>query len=201
MLRETILRTNLAGAFERINSHGLNRLSAIIEDTYGGLVVGRVSNRLLVETTTAAVKYHRWTGSTDNNSRVGVGYYCNEACYNTNFTHELCHNLVWQMGRPDSVFDDYLDMADEEEKLCWQFAIELCNISGLPLSKDVIDISTKYWNHVLGLRDPSRMGENSGSGPDSVLTQIGQQERCLFGFSHVFDDQFLWQDDIPKLMG
>ena len=200
MFKETLLRSNLVGAFERINSHGLNRLSAIIEDTYGGLVDGRVSNQLLVETTTSAVKNHRWTGSTDNNSLVGVGYYCNEAVYNTNFTHELCHNLVWQMGRPASIFEDYVDMADEEEKLCWQFAIDLCSISGLPISKDVIDISTKYWNYVLGLRDPSRMGENNDLDLDSVLTQIGQQERYLFGFSHVFDDQFFWQDDIPKLI-
>jgi hypothetical protein len=200
MLKETVLRSNLIGSFERINCRGLNRLTAIIEDTYGGLVVGRVSNGLLVETTTAAVKNHRWTGSTDNSSRVGIGYYCSEAVYNTNFAHELCHNMVWQMGRPDSMFEDYVDMADEEEKLCWQFAIELCSISGLSLSKDVVDISTKYWNYVLGLRDPSRMCQNSGLGPDNVLTQIGQQERSLFGFSHIFDDQFFWQDDVPKLM-
>ena len=131
MYTESVLRTNLVGSFVRIDDHGLGKLTSIIGDTYGGLVKGVVTNQLLVETTSAAVKNDRWTGSTNPNghtrqkNRIGVGYYSDDAVYNTNFTHELCHNMVWQMGRPNYVYEDYVEMATEEERMCWQFSIEL----------------------------------------------------------------------------
>ena len=96
------------------------------------------------------------------------------------------------------MYEDYVEMATEEERMCWQFSIELCRMISRPFSQQVLEISDRYWDCVQNMLLLQNTDQSAGF--IEILTQIGQDERQNFGYSAILGDKFYWDNDEPKLM-
>lgn len=203
MIKEGRLRTILTDAMRGASSSDLGALNSVIAATYDGLITPSITRERLVETTLRAARSNRWTGSMskidgdDLKGRVGIGYYQSESYYFTHFLHELCHNLVEQLGRPSSYFDSYYVMANEEELMCWEFADVASQLMILPFDKHIQDVSSRYWTISQAL-----LSDISAQDQDvffDALVSLGKLEKEIYGFSMTLGDEFYWREEQPVL--
>lgn len=202
-MKESWLRGELVRAMGGVSNDGVARLNSIIEDTYGGLITAPLTRENIIECVQMGVRSKRWSGSMNNSDgkeykgRVGIGYYSSGAHYYTYFLHESAHNLVENLGRPSSYFDNYYAMADEEEKMCWEFASVACQLMRLPYDSYIMDISSKYWK--LSQDISSDLNPSSLEKLSDAFIDLARLEKSAYGFSMTLGDEFDWKDEVPVL--
>lgn len=202
-MKESKLRGELVRTLGGVSNDGVARLNSVIVDTYGGLITTPLTRENIIECVQMGVRSKRWSGSMNNSDgkefkgRVGIGYYSSVAYYNTYLLHESAHNLVENLGRPSSYFDNYYAMADEEEKMCWEFASVACKLMRLPYDSYIMDISSRYWK--LSQAISSDLNQTNQEKLSDAFMHLARLEKSAYGFSMALGDEFDWKDEVPVL--
>jgi hypothetical protein len=184
LTKENRLRETLLQRVESLETSALNTLARIVREFIPNADATLVHSQLRTAVG-KAVRAVDWSSGTENDKRIQIGYYRNDAEYFTTMLHEGLHVVLGALGRP---LKQYMNDPIKEEDACWRFARSASRLLSVPYDQVREDLSREFYVLEEKLKDQANA---------HLWDQYIAKERRLTGFSSYGGDTFEWKDDAP----